>query len=162
VPAAPRRPVPVRGTVPLPRLLRITAGARARRRGSWPRCRSCPTATPPRRWRGARVFVSRASFPTPDEGEFYWVDLIGLAVPTATACALGTVTGLIETGPHCVLRVQRAEAEGAERLIPFVDAYVDRVDLPAAASRRLGSEPTERRRCASTSSRCSPSCSRRT
>ena len=29
---------------------------------------------------GARVFVPRASFPTPDEDEFYWVDLIGLAV----------------------------------------------------------------------------------
>jgi 16S rRNA processing protein RimM len=29
---------------------------------------------------GARVFVSRASFPTPDDDEFYWVDLIGLAV----------------------------------------------------------------------------------
>jgi len=77
---------------------------------------------------GARVFVPRASFPTPDEGEFYWVDLIGLAVVNRGGVALGQVTGLIETGPHCVLRVQ--EPGGHERLIPFVSAYVDAVDLP--------------------------------
>ncbi len=29
--------------------------------------------------KGARVFVPRTSFPTPDEGEFYWIDLIGMA-----------------------------------------------------------------------------------
>ena len=77
---------------------------------------------------GARVFVPRASFPTPDEGEFYWVDLIDLAVVNRGGVALGQVTGLIETGPHCVLRVQ--EPGGHERLIPFVSAYVDAVDLP--------------------------------
>ena len=79
--------------------------------------------------KGARIFVSRASFPTPDDGEFYWVDLIGLAVHDRAGSALGTVSGLVETGPHCVLRVQPADPERAERLIPFVDAYVDRVDL---------------------------------
>src|ERR1700761_1491340 len=28
--------------------------------------------------KGVRVFVSRATFPKTDDGEFYWVDLIGL------------------------------------------------------------------------------------
>jgi len=79
---------------------------------------------------GARIFVPRASFPTPDEGEFYWVDLIGLSVANRAAIELGTVSGLIETGPHCVLRVQSAGADARERLIPFVAAYVDAVDLP--------------------------------
>lgn len=79
--------------------------------------------------KGARIFVSRASFPTPDEGEFYWVDLIGLDVVNRDARALGRVVGLLETGPHCVLRVQEVEGT-AEVLIPFVDAYVDAVDLP--------------------------------
>jgi 16S rRNA processing protein RimM len=103
--------------------------------------------------KGVRVFVSRASFPAPDEDEFYWVDLIGLAVVNREGAALGEVVGLIDTGPHCVLRVQppagtaapapapqaaQAGAQAAaggggaaeERLIPFVGAYVDRVDLP--------------------------------
>jgi 16S rRNA processing protein RimM len=81
--------------------------------------------------RGARVFVSRASFPTPADGEFYWVDLIGLAVVNRQGETLGTVEGLMETGAHDVLRVRRPEpaAVPGELLIPFVDAYVDRVDL---------------------------------
>jgi len=86
--------------------------------------------------RGARVFVSRASFPTASAGEYYWVDLIGLAVRNRAGEALGHVTGLIETGAHDVLRVQAPPAADAadaeeppERLIPFVQAYVDEVDL---------------------------------
>jgi 16S rRNA processing protein RimM len=81
---------------------------------------------------GARIFVSRASFPTPAADEFYWVDLIGLSVLNRDGLALGVVSGLIETGPHCVLKLQPADgiaADAEERLIPFVDAYVDRVDL---------------------------------
>lgn len=80
---------------------------------------------------GARVFISRASFPTPEEGEFYWVDLIGLSVVTREGVLLGTVAGLIETGPHCVLTVQGTDPEQPPVLIPFVDAYVDRVDMQA-------------------------------
>ena len=46
--------------------------------------------------------------------------------------ALGEVTGLIETGPQCVLRVRPADgADLEDRLIPFVQAYVDQVDLAA-------------------------------
>ena len=86
--------------------------------------------------KGVRIFVSRASFPAPESDEFYWVDLIGLAVFNREGAALGEVVGLIDTGPHCVLRVQPPAAEerppeAGERLIPFVDAYVDAVDIPA-------------------------------
>ncbi len=80
---------------------------------------------------GARVFIARSSFPTPDEGEFYWVDLIGLAVRNREGVALGDVVGLIETGPHCVLRIQPADPKAGEVLVPFVDAYVDAVDREA-------------------------------
>ncbi len=83
--------------------------------------------------KGARVFVSRASFPTPDEDEFYWIDLIGLDVVNPHGQALGRVIGLLETGPHCVLRcqipAQEEDAETPERLIPFVSAYIQRVSL---------------------------------
>jgi len=85
---------------------------------------------------GARIFVSRQSFPTADPDEFYWVDLIGLDVSNREGEPLGTVVGLIDTGPHSVLRVAPATlAEGqtaqeAERLIPFVASYVDSVSLP--------------------------------
>ncbi len=88
--------------------------------------------------RGARIFVARASFPKPKANEYYWVDLIGLAVVNREGQALGTVVGLIDTGPHSVMRLSRPEgestADGVERLIPFVAAYVDDVSL---AERRI-------------------------
>ena len=77
---------------------------------------------------GARVFVPRSSFPTPDADEFYWVDLIGLAVANREGLALGEVVGLVETGPHCVLRIRPADPKADELMIPFVAAYVDAVD----------------------------------
>ena len=83
--------------------------------------------------RGARVFIGRASFPRAGADEFYWVDLIGLSVVNRAGEALGTVAGLIDTGPHSVLRVTPPSPSGAaapeERLIPFVGAYVDEVSL---------------------------------
>jgi len=87
--------------------------------------------------RGARVFVSRSSFPTAADDEFYWVDLIGAEVVNRDGLSLGRVSALIDTGPHSVLCVRRADAGAdesdatAERLIPFVAAYVDRVDMAA-------------------------------
>lgn len=80
--------------------------------------------------KGARVFVPRTSFPTPATDEYYWVDLIGLSVCNRSGVPLGEVVGLIETGPHCVLRIQAADSATPECLVPFVDAYVDAVDLP--------------------------------
>jgi 16S rRNA processing protein RimM len=80
--------------------------------------------------KGARLFVSRARFPAPAADEYYWVDLIGLDVVNRQGEALGKVVDLVDTGPHSVLRVQGATPDAPERLIPFVAAYVDEVDLP--------------------------------
>ena len=77
--------------------------------------------------RGARVFVSRSAFPTPDADEFYWLDLMGLTVVNRQAEVLGTVADLIDTGAHSVLRC--VDEANTERLIPFVAAYIDSVSL---------------------------------
>jgi 16S rRNA processing protein RimM len=88
--------------------------------------------------RGARIFVPRSSFPTPSQGEYYWVDLIGLAVVNREGVALGQVTELLTTGPQTVLVLAYEDGDKAmeqlipqmrERLIPFVSAFVDTVDL---------------------------------
>jgi len=90
--------------------------------------------------RGARIFIARASFPKAGADEFYWADLLGLEVVNRDGVVLGEVVGLIDTGPHSVLRVAPpgpapdAVAAVEERLIPFVSAYVDTVDL---AGRRV-------------------------
>jgi 16S rRNA processing protein RimM len=84
------------------------------------------------RLKGSRIFVSRSSFPTPSPDEYYWVDLIGLDVINREGVTLGTVTDLMSTGPNTVLVLQWQEAgKTHERMIPFVNAYVDRVDLQA-------------------------------
>jgi len=86
---------------------------------------------------GAHVFVSRASFPSAGQSEYYWIDLIGLAVVNRDGVLLGEVVDLIDTGVHGVLRLRRPDAAGdlpadlSERLIPFVASYIDDVDLAA-------------------------------
>ena len=77
--------------------------------------------------KGARVFVSRSAFPTPDNDEFYWVDLMGLTVVNRQDEVLGEVVDLLDTGPTSVLRLKAAD--DTERLIPFVSAYIDSVSL---------------------------------
>ncbi len=89
---------------------------------------------------GARIFVPRSCFPSADRDEYYWVDLIGLAVSNRQGQLLGSVVGLLDTGAHSVLRVapdpvpEGKAAQETERLIPFVAAYVDNVSL---AERRI-------------------------
>jgi 16S rRNA processing protein RimM len=116
---------------PLPVLLRITQ-AREHGDGVVAAAHDIDDRQAAQSLRGARVFVSRSSFPTAGDGEYYWVDLIGLNVVNRADEKLGSVVGLLETGAHCVLRVHGDGA--AERLIPFVAAYVDEVDL---AQRRI-------------------------
>ena len=80
--------------------------------------------------RGARIFVSRASFPTADKDEFYWVDLIGLTVTNREGINLGEVKELLSTGPQTVLVMEYLlDGKLQERMIPFVAAFVDDVDL---------------------------------
>lgn len=114
----------------LPRSLRIVS---AREQGEYivATAHELPDRNAAEAMRGARIFVARSNFPTPEEGEYYWVDLIGSAVVNRAGRPLGTVTGLIETGPHCVLSIVGTDADAPATLIPFVDAYVDRVDLEA-------------------------------
>lgn len=80
--------------------------------------------------KGARIFIARSSFPTPGTDEFYWVDLMGLAVLNREGVALGTVRDLISTGPQTVMVIESEVAgKKVETLIPFVAVYVDNVSL---------------------------------
>ena len=87
---------------------------------------------------GARVFIARSSFPTAQIDEFYWVDLIGLQVVNREGAGLGSVRELLSTGAQTVLVIDVPAEVGSgaprDRMIPFVAAYVDAVDL---ATRRI-------------------------
>ncbi len=86
--------------------------------------------------KGVRIFLPRSAFPATPEGEHYWVDLIGLEVFNREGQPMGVVRDLMPTGPHSVLVLAYTETvDGkeltAERMIPFVAAYVDEVDQKA-------------------------------
>jgi len=82
--------------------------------------------------KGFEIGVPRVALPAAPEGEIYWDDLTGLAVVNRAGFLLGEVRGLVEHGAHPLLRVARPpEAPGPERLIPYVPAIVDRVDVGA-------------------------------
>ena len=99
---------------------------------------------------GTRVGLPRGALPTLDDGQYYWVDLIGLEVLGEGGESLGVVRKMIETGANDVMVVgPGSDADGSptpcggrggtgggtgatERIIPFVTGEVVReVDLDA-------------------------------
>jgi 16S rRNA processing protein RimM len=92
--------------------------------------RDVPDRTAAESLKGARIFVPRSSFPSTVEGEYYWVDLLGLAVINREGQALGTVKDLLSTGPQTVLVIaHEQDGKPQERMIPFVSQFVDSVSL---------------------------------
>ncbi|HEY0664337.1 MAG TPA: ribosome maturation factor RimM [Thiobacillaceae bacterium] len=75
--------------------------------------------------RGQEVSVARSALPAPAEDEYYWSDLLGLCAVNREGVELGKVESLLETGAHDVLVVKGKR----EHLIPFVAAFVGKVDL---------------------------------
>ena len=85
--------------------------------------------------KGFEVGVPRKALPAV-HGEIYWEDLKGLAVVNRAGVPLGEVRGVVAHGAHPLLRVgapgdAAADSRKDERLIPYVPAIVDRVDIEA-------------------------------
>ena len=75
---------------------------------------------------GRELFIQPDQLPKLEAGDFYWSDLIGLAVETVNAEPLGVIEAMMETGADDVMVLQGDR----ERLIPFVmDEIVTEVDL---------------------------------
>lgn len=81
--------------------------------------------------RGKMVAVPRAALPGTRSDEYYWADLIGLAVVNESAQAFGQITGILQTGGNDVLVV----SGDRERLIPFIAEVIRDVDLGAGVLR---------------------------
>jgi 16S rRNA processing protein RimM len=84
---------------------------------------------------GAEVMAPREDLGDPGEGRHYWADLEGLPVVTVAGDAVGTVTGLYETGGVDVLVVTGDRGEKLVPLAPYVE--VDR------EGRRIVVDPPE-------------------
>lgn len=75
---------------------------------------------------GSEIGVLRAVLPQTEEGQYYWMDLIGLRVVHRDGTELGKVQSMLETGANDVMVVMGEQ----ERLIPFIkDTVVISVDL---------------------------------
>jgi 16S rRNA processing protein RimM len=77
------------------------------------------------------VAVPREALPRAGDGEYYWVDMIGLAVVNGDAREFGRISGILQTGANDVLVV----AGERERLIPFIAGVVREVDLASGVVR---------------------------
>ena len=71
--------------------------------------------------RGCGIGVSASVLPTPEQGEYYWRDLIGSEVVNKAGVPIGEVQRLFATPAHDVLVVVD---DLGERLIPFVNEWV--------------------------------------
>jgi 16S rRNA processing protein RimM len=80
--------------------------------------------------RGFDVGVPRGALPDARAGEIYQADLCGLEVVNRSGAVLGRVVEVADFGAHPLLRVTRPGVTAEEeRLIPYVPAIVDAVDL---------------------------------
>lgn len=80
--------------------------------------------------RGAVFEVPRAETPAPGDGTFYYFELAGCACRDRCAGSLGRVRDVLEDGGGLLLEV---EDRGRRLLIPFVEAYIDRIDVGAGS-----------------------------
>ena len=83
--------------------------------------------------KGSEVGVARDALPAAGAGEIYQADLVGLEVVNRAGVVLGRVVEVADFGAHPLLRVARPgpAATQEDRLIPYVAAVVDAVDVPA-------------------------------
>lgn len=74
---------------------------------------------------GAELLLPRSAFPDPEEGSYYWFELIGFDVRTIDGKFLGSVYRLLSTGPHDILVVRNSDSE---ILIPMVESFVKTIE----------------------------------
>jgi 16S rRNA processing protein RimM len=75
--------------------------------------------------KGKTIAVPRDELPEPEEGEYYWSDLVGLEVENLQGEKFGRIDSLFETGANDVMVVKGEQ----ERLIPFIAQVVQEVDI---------------------------------
>ena len=79
---------------------------------------------------GAEILIKKSVLPEPEEGSFYWFDLIGLSVFTVGGQYLGQIESILPTGSNDVYVVKDPKRGPAyEKLIPALESVIRAVDL---------------------------------
>lgn len=76
---------------------------------------------------GSEICLRWSQLPPPDEDEYYWRDLIGLAVHTDQGVELGTLVDIFETGSSDIYVVR---GSSKEYLIPAIADVIAHIDIP--------------------------------
>lgn len=86
---------------------------------------------------GKEILVPREDFPQPEEGEYYWYEIIGMVVETEKGRRLGTVKEIFPTGANDVYVV---EGKRGEIFLPATDGVIRSIDRQRRVMRVLRME----------------------
>ncbi len=75
---------------------------------------------------GKEVLIRQETLPDLDEGEYYWADILGMAVETEEGKRIGTMKEILETGANDVWVI---EGKRGEILIPAIEQVIRSVDV---------------------------------
>jgi 16S rRNA processing protein RimM len=79
---------------------------------------------------GSELFIRRDLLEEPEEGTYFWFDIIGLAVFSVDDDYIGRVTSIMETGSNDVYVVTcPAEKDTKEVLVPALTSVIKSIDL---------------------------------
>ncbi len=77
---------------------------------------------------GTKLYLPRSRLPAREEDEWYYADLIGLAVVDEKGAPLGTVAAIHNFGAGDIIEIRSTEG-GHDLLVPFTEATVPKVDI---------------------------------
>ncbi len=75
---------------------------------------------------GKEVLIAKKSLPELPEGEYYWMEILGMEVETEEGKHLGRIQGILPTGANDVYVVQGARTE---IFLPAIEGVIRSIDL---------------------------------
>jgi 16S rRNA processing protein RimM len=78
--------------------------------------------------KGAELWVDRDALGAVEDGEFFYIDLIGLKVRDLQGVEFGEIVRVENYGAGDLLEIRLSDS-GKEELVPFQEAYVPDVDI---------------------------------
>lgn len=80
---------------------------------------------------GSDLFIEKVTLSEPEDGAYYWFDIIGLSVFTTDTVYIGCVESIIRTGSNDVYVVKNPDKD-EEILIPALKSVVLEIDMGSA------------------------------
>jgi 16S rRNA processing protein RimM len=75
---------------------------------------------------GKEILIEKEALPELEEGEYYWVDILGMKVETQEGKRIGKVKEIFPTGANDVYVV---EGKRGEILLPAIEEVIQSIDL---------------------------------